>query len=244
MLMDRVLVKTLAALMAFGMLLVACSLVFGQTPVRLSVPITVECKAGEIARLDSKFTGETEWYKPEALRSETRHYEDKAQKRLIIVPPAAGKYVVIAFGSIDNRPVYQEFVVVAGGVPPVPPPGPDPVPPVPETFAAKIKAAYQADVAAGKGNESQRRTLAAVFGNAGPFVDNTGLKTVGDVFNLMSSALKDVMPEGSLPTVRVLVGDKIAATVPEGPSVALTPDIRNRFKSVFAEITSALEAAK
>lgn len=207
-------------------------------------PEAVTGKAGELVVIDSKAKGEVSWYVDERLRTPGRHYVDAAKKVLVVAAPA-GRYLVIAFGVEGTRPTFTEWhLSIEGGPTPGPDPGPDPIPPPAPTLPTQMRAAYKADVAAGKGGEKERSTLSATFGTLPTFMDNTLLKTVADVRQVVASTLSAVMPKGSLPGVAKVVGDHIAARVPEGATVTLTPELRERFKATFREIQAAVEAAK
>lgn len=216
-----------------------------SAPIAMTL-IELTGKVGEITRLDAKFAGEVAWFVPDAeLRKPERSEAIPGIKRMLIVPHAGGTYTVVAFSVDGTKPVYQEFrITVAGGPAPIPP-GPVPIPvPVPNKLDGDMKAAVKADIAAGKGTDKDRETLWAGFKVVHSFMDNTQMKTVGDVQLTLKATLGAVMPKGSLPTVAKVIGDHMAARITEGAAAPLTTELRAKFRATFDEIIVALEKSK
>ena len=231
--------------MGFGLLLVVAVNASAQSPKQVTMLPIVEVvgKVGDLIRLDAKFTGEVDWIIDSRLRTPERHERVPGIKRLLVVANQSGTYTFAAISAEGTKPVYQEFVVtVTGG--PTPPIPPDPPVPTPNTLDAKIKAAYQADLAAGKGTNKDRDILAASFATLATFMDNELLTTVKHTKDLTNATLSMAMTKGALPSVAAVVSAHIKSRVPEADATALTPEIRARVKATFNELRVALEKAK
>lgn len=219
-----------------GRTVATLALLFVFTPACVGQEVVVG-NAGDIIRVKSTFKGEVDWIVPDELDSPTRHYKNLAAKELIVVPRDGGQYQIYAISAEAGKPLMQRFIVVAKGTVPPVPPGPGPAPP-PDTLASKIKTAYDLDVAAGEGGDSERKTVAAAFAQFGQFLPL--LSKTDEVKKVIEVAAAGVL-KGKLPKTMAVVYAHVAATVPEfNQAVPLTPELRATFGTVFTEISVAL----
>ena len=193
-------------------------------------------KAGELVVLKSEAKGEVIWYIDARLRSDKHTYHDKANKALVLTG-TSGQYTVVAFET-GTPPKLQEWLVLIEGKPP----GPDPPPPPPDTLAFKLKVAFEADKAAGKGAEADRTKLAELFAGLAKYTDNVLIKQVGDAHAFRTGAVDSVLG-GKLPATARATDDYVLLKIPEAGTTPLTAELRGRYKAALLDVESALGAA-
>lgn len=199
-------------------------------------PVVVKGKTGSIIRLDSAAKGEVAWAVDERLEGEDRCYRDLAAKRLIVVPAQAGRYVCWLFQK--DAGTITKFVVIAEGGPA--PPGPEPQP---QTLAEKIKLAFEADKADGKGTAADAVKLGKIYVMLSEQTDQVWISTVGQSHDVIHIIAENNIKGGLLPSTRKICEDHIRVAVALPDATVLTPAIRGRFKAALVDVSSALLGA-
>lgn len=198
-------------------------------------------KAGELVVLKSDAKGEVVWYIDGRLRNDKNAYQDKANKSLVLTA-LAGAYTVVAFET-GTPPKLQEWtVLVEGGPLPPGPLPPGPVPPDPNTLTFKLKVAFEADKAAGKGAEADKAKLAELFAGLAKYTDNVLIKVVGDAHAFRTGAVDSVLG-AKLPATVKATDDYVLSKIPEAGTTPLTAEIRGRYKAALLDVESALGSA-
>lgn len=191
--------------------------------------------------LESNVKGEINWRLDRRLRDPGFTYEDKANKRQVIARPPAGTYEILAVEKGSGE--FLEWVLVVEGPDPGPGPGPGPNPPdppIPDTFSRRVQKAYQLDVAAGKGGEAERKTMAFAFAEFGQFLP--AMNSTDNVKKLVDTTATLVL-KGKLPVTMTAIATYLEAMVPEYTrSQQMTAVLRGQFEAAFKDVSEALNA--
>ena len=225
-------IKAGACIIGVGLWLLLVLRTHGQEPVIVKFPA-----GARLVVIDSGVKGEALWRLDARLRDPGSHYKDLAHKRLVVGRPDAGTYELTVFDKTAGDVKEWLLVVEGGPVPPTPPsPIPPPVPP-PDTLATKIAAAYAMDVAAGKGGETERKTMQAAFREFGALIP-VGKTIVGKE---VVEAVAGLVIQGKLPRTLDVIHTHLGTRVPEYTVRAtISVDMKARYVSAFAEIAEAL----
>lgn len=154
----------------------------------------------------------------------------------------AGEYKVTALvQSIEGMKVKTVKVhakVSLGGQ--VPPPIPPPIPPTPsDQFTKDIQAAFALETAPERTLYAQK--LAAIYKVASEkTVQDPNIKTMGQLFDTMKEASRQLLPETGIPKVRKVIGDRLNPIF----GAASSPIDRAKVAAEFKAVADALNTIK
>jgi len=203
-------------------------------------PVTVKVKAGQLAVLRSGAAGEVAWVWDRRQLPEAQVYQDKAGKALIIGsagPDAPATSVVYFVSCVEHGAkgfVQTDWLVTFTG--PTKPTDPDPRP---GDLYAVLKAAYDADVAAGKMKRAELVNLAQGFGTSAPFID---LATTTEFFyKALNLILSRAVTPGDMPKTLPAIIARLEQVVPMKSDMRLTPELRVGLRTAFSELARTFE---
>ncbi len=144
----------------------------------------------------------------------------------------------------DHPPVQIDSIAVTVGDPaPVPPP--EPPTPLPDTDPLVI--AYLADIKAGKGLKEDVENYASLYSMYATQVRNgSTLKTVGDLYKVMNTAIDTLLGEDiekTLPSLRKAVGKELSAKIPTNSALNIS-DFKAQIADEFSSIAKRLQGSK
>lgn len=227
--------------------LVASFLIFGQD---ISLPETIKGEPSVFIPITAVTKGEIVQFVP--LDSGLSVFPSNLltdKKTTVVVASKAGRYRVLAYTSIDNKPSNPAITTLIVGNAPEPgpiPPGPGPVPPVPPTpptppdqeFNEAIQSMYgglqESDKAASV------KKLLSIYSFALKEVDNPMHKTQADLFNAVKSFSSRTLAAGKIDSIREMCADKSDAEIGTDSKTVLTPEVRSKIKANFNKILTAL----
>jgi hypothetical protein len=151
-----------------------------------------------------------------------------------------GQFRVIAISGED---VHR--VKVVKGPPQPMPPGPDPKPPAPvppaDPLAAKLQAAFDAEVLPKEKKAEAIKDKVELYTQAAKLALDPEVATTGQLLGRVKKAA-DALHTDTLPLVRKAVRAELQAAMPE--DVPLTPESRAKAAAMFTRIKTALEGVK
>lgn len=150
---------------------------------------------------------------------------------------AAGRYRVVAWCAAgDDATELVETVVVVEGTPP------PPAPPGPDTLAAALKTAYDAEAEPRKAE--QVVLLAAVWREAVKYANTPQDQTLDALLTRIKTASASLVPPAALTGVRRRIAEELAAQLPATIDTPLDQPTRAKAAALFERIAKALEILK
>lgn len=243
----------------FNSFLLTCALCFGQpdislptvakTEVGVFLPITATTK-GEIVQFVALDPGLSIF--PANLLTDKR--------TTVVVAAKSGRYRILAYTSIENKPSLPAITTVVVGDPPPDnndnnnkpdpdKPKPDPDKPKPNPDDTKLDADFVSSVKSVFGGLQEpdkvasAKKLATVYELAAIEASNSTHKTVGDVFTAYKSVLYKGMPANKIMAVRESVSDYLDSKMGTDPNLlnnSLDSNTRNKIKNLFSQIATLL----
>lgn len=232
--------------------LVASLLIFGQD---ITLPETIKGEPSVFIPITAVTKGEIVQFVP--LDSGLSVFPPNLltdRKTTVVVAGKPGRYRVLAYTSIDNKPSNPAITTLVVGNPgpvpptppepmppgPVPPTPPGPNPPVPpdEQFNEAIQSMFGGLQEPDKAVSVKK--LINIYSYALKEVDNSAYKTQGDLFSAIRSFSYKNLPNGKINSIREMCADKSDAEIGTDPATALTPEVRTKIKANFAKILTAL----
>lgn len=177
---------------------------------------------------------------------------DTAEDQLQFVAPA-GVYTVdlleITLTPEKKTRIKQISIQVTFGEPPAPPGPNPPVPPVPPVPTPDAELAQLLLAGFAKDTDPDRQTAAAKLGGlyraaAGTTVSDTGLKTVGDLDGVVRKAAQDQIGVLAIPNTRTAAGAWLRTQLPTKAATPLDDALRQKYRSAFTSLATALESLK
>ena len=234
---------------------VTCLLVFGQpdislpdtarTDVGVFLPITATTK-GEVVQFVALDQGLSIF--PANLLAD--------KKTTVVVASKAGRYRVLAYTSIENKPSLPAIITVVVGNPPddSKPDNNKPDNNKPDNnkpddnvnsldpeFVSSIKSIYGGLQEADKATSAKK--LSVIYDIAATEADNVNHKVIGDFFAAYKSAMAKGMPANKLMAVKDSVSDFLDTQLGTDPSLLnqnFDAKTRSKFKSLFSQLSKLL----
>ena len=229
---------------------VTCLLVFGQpdislpdtarTDVGVFLPITATTK-GEVVQFVALDQGLSIF--PANLLAD--------KKTTVVVASKAGRYRVLAYTSIENKPSLPAIITVVVGNPPddSKPDNNKPDNNKPDDnvnsldpeFVSSIKSIYGGLQEADKATSAKK--LSVIYDIAATEADNVNHKVIGDFFAAYKSAMAKGMPANKLMAVKDSVSDFLDTQLGTDPSLLnqnFDAKTRSKFKSLFSQLSKLL----
>jgi hypothetical protein len=206
----------------------------------ITLPTELKARPGRLLLIQAKTEGKViRW----VSLSEDADVLPYLNQGAIFSAPTAGRYRILAYtasGDVPSLPAITT-VVVADPSPPGPSPGPNPNPPDP--FTQALRAAYAAEADTAK--MQQVTLLIALYRNAATStVNQTDLKTLGDLYQVLRTAGATLLPKTALPRIRRAIADELDQAL--GTNVALSLDDASRKKAAteLDRVAKSLESLK
>lgn len=214
---------------------------YSQTPSKplAAAPQVVKVKAevGAQAVLKSGATGEVTWVWDRRALPEKRVYEDTAKKALVLTSAANAEFSITCVEFQAGKGYLQtEYLVTFEGGGPDPPPPPPPV----DSLTARLKAAYQADLTAGKAKVAEFRQAGVLFSQAGQFLDL--VTSTGDAYRALDLAVSRTITAGDLPASQAVIFAELEKVAPRAKDQPVTEVLKTALRRTFMEIARAVEA--
>ena len=242
----------------FTSFLVTCALCFGQpdislppvakTEVGVFLPITATTK-GEIVQFVALDPGLSIF--PANLLTDKR--------TTVVVAAKSGRYRILAYTSIENKPSLPAITTVVVGDPPPdnndnskpdpdkPKPDPDKPKPKPDEtildadFVSSVKSVFGGLQESDKASSAKK--LAAVYDLAALEASNSNHKTVGDVFTAYKSIMYKGMPANKIMAIRESISDYLDSKMGTDPNLLsnnLDAATRTKIKNPFSQLALLL----
>ena len=224
---------------------VTCLMAFGQpdislpdtarTDVGVFLPITATTK-GEVVQFVALDQGLSIF--PANLLAD--------KKTTVVVASKAGRYRVLAYTSIENKPSLPAIITVVVGNPPDDS-KPDNNKPdnnansLDPEFVSSIKSIYGGLQEADKATSAKK--LSVIYDIAATEADNANHKVIGDFFAAYKSAMAKGMPANKLMAVKDSVSDFLDTQLGTDPSLLnqnFDAKTRSKFKSLFSQLSKLL----
>ena len=224
---------------------VTCLMAFGQpdislpdtarTDVGVFLPITATTK-GEVVQFVALDQGLSIF--PANLLAD--------KKTTVVVASKAGRYRVLAYTSIENKPSLPAIITVVVGNPPDDS-KPDNNKPdnnansLDPEFVSSIKSIYGGLQEADKATSAKK--LSVIYDIAATEADNANHKVIGDFFAAYKSAIAKGMPANKLMAVKDSVSDFLDTQLGTDPSLLnqnFDAKTRSKFKSLFSQLSKLL----
>ena len=224
---------------------VTCLMAFGQpdislpdtarTDVGVFLPITATTK-GEVVQFVALDQGLSIF--PANLLAD--------KKTTVVVASKAGRYRVLAYTSIENKPSLPAIITVVVGNPPDDS-KPDNNKPdnnansLDPEFVSSIKSIYGGLQEADKATSAKK--LSVIYDIAATEADNVNHKVIGDFFAAYKSAMAKGMPANKLMAVKDSVSDFLDTQLGTDPSLLnqnFDAKTRSKFKSLFSQLSKLL----
>lgn len=206
----------------------------------IKVPADLKVPPGKLISVILESNGKvTKFTCPNPGAEVFREYDpDPSKIRLRFIAYQKGTYYIVATTAIGDVPSEPTVCTIIVGDPPGPPPPPDPG----DAFAGTIKAAYAADLAAGRAKPEWAAGVEAVFRQAS-FDD---LKTVGQVQELLAKAIasRALMPAGSMPATAQAVAKILRENLPVDGNTLLNLELRNQCKNLCNRLADAMKGVQ
>lgn len=161
-------------------------------------------------------------------------------KNVVTVSEAPEGSATVSAVAVDKDFVTAEYSlkVNVGKVTPPPPPPPPPDDPL----LKALKAAYDADVGAGKAEHAAK--LAALWRQAAALARQPSVATTAAWLKQVQDAGKLLVPASALVGVRRALADHLNARLPRTPDAPLTDATRELLASESLKVAAALEVLK
>lgn len=237
-------------------LIVSCILGFGQADI--SLPAIAKTEIGVFLPITATTKGEVVQFvalDPGLSIFPANLLTDK--KTTVVVSAKSGKYRILAYTSIDNKPSLPAITTVVVGDPPPDntpdpdkpkPPDPDkPKPPIPDDtkldadFVSSIKSIFGGLQEGDKAASAKKLSL--VYDLAATEAVNKTHKTVGDVFTAYKKILNKGIEQNKITAVRESIIDYLDSKLGTDPSVLnanLDDANRNKLKNIFSQLSLLL----
>lgn len=149
-------------------------------------------------------------------------------------PPTPGP------GPSPIPPIPQPPAPPVPPTPPVPPKPPEPPAPS-DPFTQSVQNAWKLETATDR--EQSRKSLAALYRQAGSnTAHDASVKTIGDLFGIMSTAAKSLGVTGKLPQLQVALAVDLKASLPSSATAPLDDATRQKVSTEFEKIAKALDS--
>lgn len=183
------------------------------------------------------------WMKRRGEQSARYHsFEAKPVGWILLIGVKQGQSIthIVKNGATEKEApsVIDKLDVTVGTPIPPKPPEPDL-----SDFEKQLKAAGNADIAAGKGTKAHAEMLAGIYRGAAESPPQAG--TIGSLYDTLREAVKAAgipTPDKSLPTLRKLIEAELNKRLPTDREKVITLEDRNRITAAFNFIANALEA--
>ena len=244
----------------FKSLFVTCLLAFGQPDI--SLPDTARTDVGVFLPITATTKGEVVQFV--ALDQGLSIFPANLlvdKKTTVVVASKAGRYRVLAYTSIENKPSLPAIMTVVVGNPPddSKPDNNKPDNNKPDNnkpdnnkpdnnvssldpeFVSSIKSIYGGLQEADKATSAKK--LSAIYDIAATEADNANHKVVGDFFAAYKSAMAKGMPANKLMAVRDSISDYLDTQIGTDPSLLnqnFDTKTRSKFKSLFSQLSKLL----
>jgi hypothetical protein len=200
-----------------------------------AAPKAVPAKAGEVVTFEVKVGAGKElgWnatFPPDDCLLVRLFSDDPAVYSFLAQPKKDGAFGVSFWTVGEKRGVTT--VVGAGSPQPPPPPPNDPL-------RAKLKAAYDADPAAGKAEAA--KTLAELYRQAAALAADPAVRTAGDLLGRVKRAAEKLAPN-ALVGLRKVVAEELAGALPTDAGEDLTAAHRAAAAGLFGKLAAALDS--
>ena len=170
------------------------------------------------------------------------------RKTTVVVASKAGKYRVLAYTAIDNKPSSPAITTLIVGNPgpdPLPPTPPGPMPPNPVPPTPPDQQFNEAVQSMFGGLQEQDKSasvkkLINIYSFALKEVDNPNYKTQGDLFAAVKTFSNRNLQSGKIDSIREMCADKSDAEIGTDSNTSLTPEVRTKIKANFNKILTAL----
>lgn len=230
---------------------VASLLIFGQD---ITLPETIKGEPSVFIPITAVTKGEIVQFVP--LDSGLSVFPSNLltdRKTTVVVASKAGKYRVLAYTAIDNKPSSPAITTLIVGNPgpdplppnPVPPTPPGPMPPNPVPPTPPDQQFNEAVQSMFGGLQEQDKSasvkkLINIYSFALKEVDNPNYKTQGDLFAAVKTFSNRNLQSGKIDSIREMCADKSDAEIGTDSNTSLTPEVRTKIKANFNKILTAL----
>ena len=225
---------------------VASLLIFGQD---ITLPETIKGEPSVFIPITAVTKGEIVQFVP--LDSGLSVFPSNLltdRKTTVVVASKAGKYRVLAYTAIDNKPSSPAITTLIVGNPgpdPLPPTPPGPMPPNPVPPTPPDQQFNEAVQSMFGGLQEQDKSasvkkLINIYSFALKEVDNPNYKTQGDLFAAVKTFSNRNLQSGKIDSIREMCADKSDAEIGTDSNTSLTPEVRTKIKANFNKILTAL----
>jgi len=208
----------------------------------VKAPEKVEVPVGRLASITVQWEGDDFKYVTDLGLDVFREYDpDPKIVKLRCIGYTPGETMIHCIACKGGK--LSEFgtckVVVTGRAPD---PTPDPVVPDPsDPLYHKLLSAYQAE----KPDQQKYKTALSNFYKAASGFDLSGdLFTAKELQELLQRTATGLFPKGSMPIVQGIMTTELRHILPAEPTVVLTAEQKNNFKSLMSRAAKHLEAIK
>ena len=169
------------------------------------------------------------------------------KKTTVVVAPKEGRYRILAYTSIDNKPSQPAYTtIVVGNPPPDPDPVPNPKPPRPPTpppppdspLATTIKSIYGGLQESDKSVNVKR--LGQVYELAVVEADNAQYKTLGQLYGSIRSAAIQSIKNDKIVPIREAIANELDNFLGTDGSKPLDASTRANCKAAFKLVATIL----
>lgn len=206
----------------------------------ITLPAELKARPGRLLLIQAKTEGKIIRWVSLSEDADLLSYLDQSA---IFSAPTAGRYRILAYtagGDVPSLPAITT-VVVAEPAPPGPGPGPNPNPLDPLMQA--LRAGYAAETDSAK--VQQVTLLAALYRNAATStVNQTDLKTLGDLYQVLRTAGTTLLPKSALPKVRRAIADELDRTLGTNTTLSLDDAGRKKAAAELDRVAQSLESLK
>ena len=225
---------------------IASLLIFGQD---ITLPETIKGEPSVFIPITAVTKGEIVQFVP--LDSGLSVFPSNLltdRKTTVVVASKAGKYRVLAYTAIDNKPSSPAITTLIVGNPgpdPLPPTPPGPMPPNPVPPTPPDQQFNEAVQSMFGGLQEQDKSasvkkLINIYSFALKEVDNPNYKTQGDLFAAVKTFSNRNLQSGKIDSIREMCADKSDAEIGTDSNTSLTPEVRTKIKANFNKILTAL----
>jgi hypothetical protein len=162
-----------------------------------------------------------------------------SNKKATVVTGPTGKYRILAYTSVGNKPTDPVIttVVIGDPVAPVPPAPPQPGP----NYLSKLNSTLEAIYGALQepGRESQVKILAQIYKQGA--LDLARMSNIADVYNGLQSQAAVKMNPQSIVEIRRAISADMKARFGTDANQILNDELRKTFSEYFLSLSSILE---
>ncbi len=161
--------------------------------------------------------------------------EDSTGKFATCLFPKAGIFQVLVIAAKGDEPLLETITIKVDGDIPTPPP-----PPGPDDFAAKVRAAWQMEMAVDKVQSA--RALASVYRYGKASLETA--RDWGTLFDRMTTQALAVNAVDKLVMVQRVFQAELEANLPRSRSELISTETKARAQIIFERVATILEGLK